>query len=63
MSKSATFYAGCAEESGSSARTVGTLPLGWNQSRLMHDLNVRDSFTTDQHFRLDGFNPLLGKPI
>jgi predicted nucleic acid-binding protein len=30
---------------------------------LMHDLNVRDSFTTDQHFRQAGFNPLLGKPI
>jgi predicted nucleic acid-binding protein len=30
---------------------------------LMHELNVRDSFTTDQHFRQAGFNPLLGKPI
>jgi len=27
---------------------------------LMHELNVRDSFTTDQHFRQAGFNPLLG---
>jgi predicted nucleic acid-binding protein len=30
---------------------------------LMHELNVRDSFTTDQHFRQAGFNPPLGKPI
>jgi uncharacterized protein len=30
---------------------------------LMHDLNVRDSFTTDQHFHQAGFNPLLGRPI
>ena len=29
---------------------------------LMHELNVRDSFTTDQHFRQAGFNPLLSKP-
>ena len=28
---------------------------------LMHELNVRDSFTTDQHFRQAGFNPLLEK--
>jgi hypothetical protein len=27
----------------------------------MHELNVRDSFTTDQHFRQAGFNPLLEK--
>jgi hypothetical protein len=26
---------------------------------LMHELNVRDSFTTDQHFRQAGFNALL----
>ena len=30
---------------------------------LMHGLNVRDSFTTDQHFRQAGFNPLLGKRV
>ena len=29
---------------------------------LMHELNLRDSFTTDQHFRQAGFNPLLRKP-
>jgi uncharacterized protein len=28
---------------------------------LMHELNLRDSFTTDQHFRQAGFNPLLAK--
>jgi predicted nucleic acid-binding protein len=28
---------------------------------LMHELNVRDSFTTDRHFRQAGFNPLLEK--
>jgi uncharacterized protein len=28
---------------------------------LMHKLNIRDSFTTDQHFRQAGFNPLLAK--
>ncbi|MCX6924804.1 MAG: hypothetical protein NT154_16570 [Verrucomicrobia bacterium] len=28
---------------------------------LMHRLNVRDSFTPDQHFRQAGFNPLLNK--
>ncbi len=28
---------------------------------LMHELNVRDSFTTGQHFRQAGFNPLLEK--
>lgn len=26
---------------------------------LMHELNVRDGFTTDRHFRQAGFNPLL----
>ena len=26
---------------------------------LMHELNIRDSFTTDRHFRQAGFNPLL----
>ena len=26
---------------------------------LMHELNIRDSFTTDNHFRQAGFNPLL----
>lgn len=26
---------------------------------LMHELNIRDSFTTDWHFRQAGFNPLL----
>jgi uncharacterized protein len=26
---------------------------------LMHELNVRDAFTTDLHFRQAGFNPLL----
>ena len=29
---------------------------------LMHELRIRDSFTTDHHFRQAGFNPLLGKP-
>jgi hypothetical protein len=28
---------------------------------LMHELNLRDCFTTDQHFRQAGFNPLLEK--
>jgi len=28
---------------------------------LMHALNLRDCFTTDQHFRQAGFNPLLEK--
>ncbi len=28
---------------------------------LMHELNVRDCFTTDQHFRQAGFNALLEK--
>jgi uncharacterized protein len=28
---------------------------------LMHELNVQDCFTTDQHFRQAGFNPLLAK--
>ena len=26
---------------------------------VMHELNLRDCFTTDQHFRQAGFNPLL----
>jgi predicted nucleic acid-binding protein len=26
---------------------------------LMHEMNIRDSFTTDRHFRQAGFNPLL----
>jgi hypothetical protein len=26
---------------------------------LMHELNIRDSFTTDRHFRQAGFNSLL----
>lgn len=29
--------------------------------QLMHELNLRDCFTTDQHFRQAGFNPLLEK--
>ena len=28
---------------------------------LMHELNIRDAFTTDRHFRQAGFNPLLDK--
>ncbi len=28
---------------------------------LMHELGIRDSFTTDRHFRQAGFNPLLEK--
>jgi uncharacterized protein len=28
---------------------------------VMHELNVRDSFTTDQHFRQAGFNPVLAR--
>jgi uncharacterized protein len=28
---------------------------------LMHELNLRDSFTTDQHFLQAGFNPLLAR--
>jgi predicted nucleic acid-binding protein len=28
---------------------------------LMQELNLRDSFTTDRHFRQAGFNPLLEK--
>ena len=27
----------------------------------MQELNLRDSFTTDRHFRQAGFNPLLEK--
>ena len=29
---------------------------------LMHELRIRDSFTTDRHFRQAGLNPLLEKP-
>jgi len=28
-------------------------------SEMMHELNIRDSFTTDRHFRQAGFNALL----
>ena len=28
---------------------------------MFYELNLRDSFTTDQHFRQAGFNPLLAK--
>jgi hypothetical protein len=27
----------------------------------MHELNIRDAFTTDRHFRQAGFVPLLAK--
>jgi predicted nucleic acid-binding protein len=30
-------------------------------SELMHELRIRDAFTTDHHFRQAGFNPLLAK--
>jgi len=29
---------------------------------LRHELNLQDAFTTDQHFRQAGFNPMLGRP-